>query len=157
MRSFSSSGRAFRCGVLSATFLVFSACGSEAPSEDSSETAPVAAVAARAGPSLEEVGCDAARANAVFNQCKVCHSAEAGAANLTGPNLYGVVGRPAASTDGFAYSPVLRNSGITWDEQTLDEFLASPLTYLPNNRMAFGGVTNEADRSAVVCLLTTLR
>ncbi|MEO1203834.1 MAG: cytochrome c family protein, partial [Pseudomonadota bacterium] len=96
-------------------------------------------------------------ASTVFNQCKVCHSAEAGAANLTGPNLYGVVGRPAASTEGFAYSPVLRNSGITWDEQTLDEFLASPLTYLPNNRMAFGGVTNEEDRRAVVCLLTTLR
>ena len=105
---------------------------------------------------MSDAGCDAERAVQVFEQCKVCHSADRDAANLTGPNLFGIVGRPAASLDGFAYSKVLRESGIVWSAETLEEFLAKPLEYLPNNRMAFGGVTNAEDRKAVICLLTTL-
>ena len=92
----------------------------------------------------------------MFEQCKVCHSVEPGAPNLTGPNLHGILGRPVASLEGFAYSKVLRESGIVWSEETLDAFLANPLEYLPSNRMAFGGVVNPDDREAVVCLLTTL-
>lgn len=137
--------------------LTLGGCGGDESSVGGEATASAETAAPPAGPSLEEAGCDVERASKVVEQCKVCHSVEAGAANLTGPNLYGVVGRAAASKDGFAYSKVLRESGIVWDLETLDAFLASPLTYLPNNRMAFGGVTNADDRRAIVCLLNTLR
>ena len=39
---------------------------------------------------------------AVFNQCKICHSLEAGK-NLVGPSLHGVIGRKAGSVPGYAY------------------------------------------------------
>ncbi len=105
---------------------------------------------------IDEAGCDADRALKVLEQCKVCHSVERGAVNLTGPNLFGIVGTRSASLEGFAYSKALRESDILWDADTLDRFLARPLEFLPNNRMAFGGVTNTEDRQAIVCLLTTL-
>ena len=129
---------------------------SESPVTSKTESPPPKPVVLDAA-TLSAAGCDADRALQVFTQCKVCHSVDPGAANLTGPNLYGVVGRPAASREGFAYSKVIRESGIVWSEETLNEFLAKPLEYLPNNRMAFGGVTNADDRQAIVCLLTTLR
>ena len=101
--------------------------------------------------------CDDALGAAILDQCKVCHSVTEGAAHSTGPNLYGVVGREAASMEGFAYSNVLRQSGFTWDPATLDEFLARPQEVLPYNRMAFGGVTDDADRAAVICALQALQ
>ena len=157
MARFLAAGRQSALPVIALALLV-GGCGSDTPpAEPGSATTSAAAPAVSTGPSLEEAGCDVERANKVFEQCKVCHSAAAGAANLTGPNLYGIVGRPAASTEGFAYSRVLRESGIVWSTETLDAFLAKPLQYLPNNRMAFGGVTDADDRQAVVCLLDTLR
>ena len=148
------------CG---AVVLLLAGCGGETASNgetaNSGETTSSAPVAAAPAPAIspEEAGCDVDRANQVITQCKVCHSIQAGAENLTGPNLHGIVGRRAASRDGFAYSRVIRESGIVWSVETLDAFLANPLTYLPNNRMAFGGVRNDDDRAAVVCLLNTLR
>lgn len=101
--------------------------------------------------------CDLERGVAVLDQCKVCHSVGDGEAHSTGPNLFGIVGRDAASQSGFAYSKVLRNSGFVWDLDTLDNFLANPQDVLPYNRMAFGGVTDEEDRAAVICALEDLR
>ncbi|MEM6485131.1 MAG: c-type cytochrome [Pseudomonadota bacterium] len=104
-----------------------------------------------------DAACDLDRGTAVLAQCKVCHSVASGAPHSTGPNLFGIVGRQAAVMDGFAYSKVLRESGFTWDPQTLDHFLANPQQVLPYNRMAFGGVTDDADRAAVICALQDLK
>ena len=43
----------------------------------------------------------------VFKKCSSCHLIAKGGKNLIGPALYGVVGRPAASIDGYAYSKAL--------------------------------------------------
>ena len=51
---------------------------------------PFALVAQAQGPG------DAPRGAQVFNQCKICHSLEAGK-NLVGPSLHGVIGRKAGS------------------------------------------------------------
>jgi len=101
--------------------------------------------------------CDDALGAVILDQCKVCHSVGEGEPHSTGPNLHGVVGREAAAVEGFAYSKVLRQSGFIWDVETLDLFLANPQEVLPYNRMAFGGVTDEADRAAVICALETLK
>ena len=56
---------------------------------------------------------DAAAGAAVFkSQCGICHSVQAGR-NMTGPSLFGVVGRPAGKVPGFHYSP--REQGLRPD------------------------------------------
>ena len=101
--------------------------------------------------------CDRAAAERAMTQCKVCHSISEGAPNLTGPNLFGVYGREAATLEGFAYSPTLKNADIVWNDETLDGFLENPPRYLPGNRMAFGGVKNAEARSALICYLKALK
>ena len=56
---------------------------------------------------------DAENGKTVFNKCKACHQVDK---NAVGPHLGGVVGRKAASVEGFAYSDALKKSGLTWDE-----------------------------------------
>ena len=71
--------------------------------------------------------------------CAVCHTLEAGK-NKIGPTLAGVVDRKAGSVPGFAYSTANRNSGDTWDEQTLDIYLTDPKKFIPGTKMVFAGV-----------------
>ena len=93
---------------------------------------------------------DAERGAKVFKKCTSCHNADIGGANGTGPNLYNIVGAPAGGKDGFAYSEVMSNSGVTWDYEALDGFLAKPAKYMKGTKMAFIGVKKEGDRAAVI-------
>ena len=47
---------------------------------------------------------DAEAGAAVFKKCLACHTGEKGGPNKVGPNLWGIVNRPVASHEGFAYS-----------------------------------------------------
>lgn len=88
-----------------------------------------------------------------FASCAGCHAYAPGAANRAGPNLYGVIGRTAGQSPGFAYSAALRKSGIVWDEQTLDEFLQAPTLRVPGTRMSTR-VSDEATRYAIIQYLS---
>jgi cytochrome c len=70
--------------------------------------------------------------------------------NQIGPTLAGVVDRKAGSVPGFAYSTANKNSGDTWDEQTLDIYLTDPKKFMPGTKMVFAGVKNPTDRKALV-------
>jgi cytochrome c len=96
---------------------------------------------------------DAEAGEKVFRKCKACHTIEEGGKNRVGPNLHGVVGRAAGSVDGFKYSDVMKNSGLTWDEATLDEYLENPRKMLKGNKMAFPGLRKEEDRANVIAYL----
>ncbi len=91
-----------------------------------------------------------------FAACKACHSVEKGGRNGIGPNLNGVVGRPAASVAGFNYSTALKNSKLTWDEKTLDAFLAAPTKKVPGTRMPIG-TPDPAKRAALITYLKGLK
>ena len=94
---------------------------------------------------------------AVFKKnCAVCHSTEAGQ-NKIGPSLAGVFGRKAGSAPNFMYSNANKNSSVTWDETTLDAYLASPTQFMPGTKMVFAGVKNPDDRKAVIAYLKTLK
>ncbi|MDQ2104795.1 c-type cytochrome [Azospirillum isscasi] len=95
---------------------------------------------------------DAAAGEKVFNQCKACHTIEAGGPNRVGPNLHGVVGRKAGAVETFKYSDAIKNAG-TWDEATLDAYLTDPKSAVPNNKMAFSGVKNEQARKDLIAYL----
>ncbi|WP_199230007.1 cytochrome c family protein [Azospirillum sp. TSH58] len=95
---------------------------------------------------------DAAAGEKVFNQCKACHTIEAGGPNRVGPNLHGVVGRKAGSVEAYKYSDAMKNAAA-WDEATLDAYLADPKSAVPGNKMAFAGVKNEQARKDLIAYL----
>ncbi|MBM3490516.1 MAG: cytochrome c family protein [Alphaproteobacteria bacterium] len=96
---------------------------------------------------------DAANGEKVFAKCRACHSVEPGGRNQQGPNLHGVVGRPAGKAAGFNYSKVLLQSGVVWTEDKLDAYLADPKGMLPGNRMLFIGLKQAKERSDVIAYL----
>ena len=93
-----------------------------------------------AAPAFAQDG-DAAAGEAAFGQCATCHAIVAddgaviaGRANVrTGPNLYGVVGRPAGSYEGFRYRPDIvaaGEGGLVWDQASLTAYLQDPGGFL---------------------------
>lgn len=96
---------------------------------------------------------DAVRGAQVYEaRCAGCHSVQA---DRIGPRHAGVVGRQAGSVPGFAYSPALQKSGITWDAATLERWLADPEALVPGQRMGYrlGDANQRAD---VIAYLATL-
>jgi cytochrome c len=95
---------------------------------------------------------DAAAGEKVYKKCKTCHSLEAGK-NKLGPHLAGVIGREAGSVEGFKYSKAMADSGLVWDEATLDAFLAKPKEVVPKSKMAFAGLKKEQQRQDLIAYL----
>ena len=91
-----------------------------------------------------------------FAACKACHTVQKGAKSGLGPNLNGVVGRPAASLPGFNYSPALKGSKLRWDEKTLNEFIAAPTKKVPGTRMPIG-MADPAKRAAIIAYLKSAK
>jgi len=96
---------------------------------------------------------DAALGEKVFNKCRACHQIGEGAKTLVGPPLNGIVGRKAGSIEGYSYSDANKNSGITWDEATLTEYLKNPKAKVPGTKMIFIGIPNDADILNLVAFL----
>ncbi len=88
---------------------------------------------------------DVANGEDVFKKCRACHAIGAGAKNLVGPMLNGLVGRKAGTVEGFPYSESNKNSGVTWDKETFLKYIKDPKAFMPGNKMAFAGVKDEAD------------
>lgn len=88
---------------------------------------------------------------AIFrSQCAPCHSLQAGSSGLPGPNLHAVFGRKAGTTPGFNYSAAMRNSGVIWNERTLDQFIAAPQTFIPSDVMPFPGLADKTARQRLI-------
>lgn len=91
---------------------------------------------ALAAPALAQ---DVAKGEKEFNKCKTCHmivapdGTEIVKGAKTGPNLYGVIGRPVASYEGFDYGDGILAYGATgavWDEALLAEYVVDPAKFL---------------------------
>ena len=86
----------------------------------------------------------------VYARCAACHAL---AQDRVGPHHCGLLGRRAGSVPGFAYSPAMKNSGLTWDEKTLDRFLAQPMKVVPGTAMTYDGIANPKERADLIAYL----
>ena len=86
---------------------------------------------------------DAAAGKKVFKKCKACHTVDAGGKNKVGPNLHGIIGKAAASVEGYKYSKAMAASGVTWTEENLAEFFKKPKKFIPKTKMSFGGLKKD--------------
>ncbi|NBQ82718.1 MAG: cytochrome c family protein [Alphaproteobacteria bacterium] len=113
----------------------------------------LAAAVVSLGLSSTAMAGDPALGEKVFKKCKACHVVDSDK-NKTGPHLVNIMGRQAGSVEGFKkYSKAIKESGIVWDEATLDGFLEKPKAYLKGTRMAFAGLKKEEDRANVIAYL----
>ncbi len=91
----------------------------------------------------------------VFQRCVSCHVV-VDKTNKKGPTLRGVVGRPVASVDGFAYSDAMKAFGATgavWDEATLDKFLKDPIGFVIGVKMVIAPVRRDTERADLIAFL----
>jgi cytochrome c len=93
-----------------------------------------------------------------FNDhCRECHSFLKDD-NRLGPSLYGVVGRKAGTEPGYAYTQSMKDSGVTWDEATLDKWIADPGAVVPGNGMSppYSGIADTEVRQRIIAFLKSI-
>lgn len=168
-------GRLMLCVAVPA--LALSACSKEpAPAADTADTTPAAdtatanaapaAPAAAAAPAADNTDTvagvklaaytgDAAKGKTAFLTCQTCHAVEEGV-NKIGPSLHAVVGRAAGTVAGYSYTPANKDSGITWSEDKLFQYLENPQRVVPGTKMAFAGFADPQKRADVIAYLKTL-
>ena len=96
---------------------------------------------------------DAERGARAFMQCAACHSMVPGD-HRTGPSLAGIWHLKSGTVGGFRrYSKALKELGITWNEETLGEWLKNPKEMIPGNRMVFRGITDSKMRQDLIAFL----
>ena len=104
---------------------------------------------------------DVEQGEVVFQKCYACHSVVPGETGLTGPNLFGVVGRAVASARDFDYSAALEGLPAegyrVWTEAALDAYLRSPEDFAPGTAMTFVGLPDPDERADVIAYLAAAR
>lgn len=120
--------------------------------------------AALAMPAFAQDG-DAANGEKEFRKCKACHMIQSPdgedivKGGKVGPNLYGIVGQPAGSQEGFKYSDALvelKDSGEVWTVEDLAAYITDPNKFVQEKtgddsartKMTFKLNKNQADVAA---------
>jgi hypothetical protein len=70
--------------------------------------------------------------------------------NKLGPSLAGIVGSKSGAVPGYNFSPALKASNITWDEQTLDKFLENPSADVHGTKMIVSVPASDLAVSAAI-------
>jgi len=88
------------------------------------------------------------------NHCRNCHSFKKGD-NRLGPSMHGIFGATAGVVEGFrGYSGSL--AGLTWDEATLDRFIASPAGVATSTNMIYPPVGDPEVRRKIIAYLRSI-
>ncbi|HTN15810.1 MAG TPA: c-type cytochrome [Sphingomonadaceae bacterium] len=131
---------------------------SETPSASATPSEAAAKPSATSTPTASATVAAAAAATAPvgFNMCKACHSVEKGKHGI-GPSLAGIYGTKAGDIPGYEFSKPMKESGLKWDEATLDKYLTDPRGTVPGTKMSFAGLKDEAKRKDVIAYLKSLK
>ena len=119
----------------------------------------LAAVLATPAAYASDANGDAVNGKALFENsgCPACHGVTKEDDSKVGPNLIGVVGRKAGTTQSLlGPSENMKKYGVTWSAETLDEFLVNPNAKVPGTAMA-GVLTDPQQRADVIAYLATLK
>lgn len=102
---------------------------------------------------------DPEKGKIVAKKCLQCHNFDKGGPNLTGPNLWGIVGNQFAHAVGFAYSQGLKDKHGkgTWDVEDLNKLIHKPREYIPGTKMSFVGIADDKERADLIAYLMTLK
>lgn len=95
---------------------------------------------------------DLAKGKRAFNKCRACHDLREGK-NKVGPSLYGLFGRKAGTVPNYRYSSANKESGVVWNEKTLDEYLTNPRKFIPRTKMVFSGIKSAKERADLIAYL----
>ncbi len=92
-------------------------------------------------------------ARILFNSCQSCHVGKP-----LGPPFWReevcLFDQLAGSVyPDYPYTNVLKESGIIWNETTLDEWLQDPATFIPGNYMNFQGLDNPDERQELIAIM----
>jgi cytochrome c len=99
---------------------------------------------------------DLAAGEKQFNKCRACHTITPDGMNLTGPHLFGVIGRRAGTSAGYPYSEAMRKHGVVWDYEALDTFIKAPQATVKGTKMGYPGVQNDADRRNLIAYIALM-
>jgi cytochrome c2 len=97
------------------------------------------------------------RGSALAAGCQACHALTSQGGNGIGPALWGIVGRPVASAEGFVYSEALRQAGGRWTPERLQSFLADPSGFVPGTTMQLANSYDDSQLADLISYLQTLR
>ncbi|MBO4969009.1 MAG: cytochrome c family protein [Pseudomonas sp.] len=75
--------------------------------------------------------------------CGGCHSIGENARNGFGPQLNGVIGRLAGTSEGYQYSDAMKNSGVVWTRENLAAYIEAPKKVVSGTRMIFWGISDQ--------------
>ena len=92
------------------------------------------------------------------SSCVQCHTFGKGEPPGAGPNLYGLLGRPAGSVAGFAYSDPFMKAlqGKTWDKPLLERWLSDTQAVAPGSGMIYFQ-DDPKKRAALIAYLASLK
>jgi cytochrome c len=100
---------------------------------------------------------DVAAGEQSFKKCLPCHSVGPAAKNKVGPELNGLDGRKAGTAPDYSYSDANKNSGITWNKEVFEEYIADPRAKIPGTKMIFPGIKNDKERDNLWAYLSQFK
>ncbi|KAM4873789.1 cytochrome c, somatic-like [Thomomys bottae] len=101
---------------------------------------------------------DVEKGKKIFIQkCAQGHTIEKGGKCKPPPNLHDLCGQKTGQAAGFTYTDANKNKGITWEEDTLMEYLENPQKYNPGTKMIFAGIKKKGKRENLISYLKKAR
>jgi cytochrome c len=101
---------------------------------------------------------DAEAGGKLFSKtCGGCHSVGVNARGGFGPELNGIIGRPAGTTTDYQYSDAMKNSGVVWTREKLAAYIEAPKKVVSGTRMIFWGISDPEKIENLLAYLETFQ